>query len=277
LKLPRLVFLPAIALDQTFPRTADELDIARQTLAALNELSLDGSIVIGITDVLAEFVESFDGTTFANPDSRDTYNLLLQICTAAHHGVVRLSGDQDCDPHPIPAESEKGSGLVEIWADEMGQLVAVHRQCGENEVTCAGLASALAFSERGKTHYDPTDVEKLRFALVGPNEIETLLPCKELRIEANLGGRIVIGIDDVYTNYAAIGGSHIEEGGEHPAIHFPNGDKWPFDKKWGDYIRDRLLAELRPVTGLELDMIKLALKTGRRPVLRWKPCVESMI
>src|SRR5690349_13010110 len=117
-----LLCLPPNLLDQSFPRDEEELRSVAEALGRIVAELQAERVHLLVSDVLAEFVGSFDW----NPPRpyallNDIYRLACQLILQPHPAVERLdlTSVEEFRPHPLPVGTSN-LGLVEFWADEVG-------------------------------------------------------------------------------------------------------------------------------------------------------------
>ncbi|NBO66034.1 MAG: hypothetical protein EBU88_14535, partial [Acidobacteria bacterium] len=174
---PMLVPSPAM-LDQSFPRSTDELMDTVGALGQLEELIRQGAVQIILTPTLCDFLQGFDWSREEhNRIITDVYRLLAQWALQQSDGArsVDLDDVSGHSPHPVPNEFSS-VGLIEVWADEIGRLLKCHDdECSEY---CIGIASNLAFSGGTCMGY-PSSAPVKAFPLVGPKSIDRLADAYE--------------------------------------------------------------------------------------------------
>jgi hypothetical protein len=265
--MPPLICASPTVLDQSFPRDEDQLRAVAITLGEIQQQLKNNQVHLVLTEGLRELVQEFDWRNRDNPPLLlEIYHLLDEWFLKNHERLVRadLSGVNRYQPHPIPAGCST-LGLVEIWSDEVGKLLALHDMCCQGNSYFIGIACEQAYSgsrlQRYCGHSNPRC-----FPLVGPREIlQLLVDAYTWQVEPN-AQRKKVSINNALKNYKAIGAIRIEppSGGSHYTMKFKKGRSWAVDSNVNP-IPDRFLSELVTITGYPLPVIRTALITGDLP------------
>jgi hypothetical protein len=273
--MPVVVFPSPVIIDQHFPRTEEQLKRAAHTIGELTRLARNETLVLAITDTLVEVAKEFDWSAGRGEIRSEIYHLLNLLLFQPHRGVgiVAFTASLRHQAHPIP-EYCNDTGMVEFWADELGKLVAMHRDCPGEGTKCAGVACILAFCGLPLGSYRPSDAP--RFPLVGPSELCVLSDAFEWTTSED-DHTIRVTHQDICENYRLIGAVTKDTDAQgHDMLRFRSGAKWSFSEKWGNFVRDSHLKELEPYVHLPLRVIKRALGRGLKPTRVLRSCLTSM-
>ncbi len=244
--------------------------MASEALGNLQELLEGGTIGVVLTSTLEDFVEA-GSVHWARVSGmrllREVHMLLQQWVLYPHDRLVRVptAGVPVHSPHPIP-ESCSNRGLVAIWSDELGRLLAIHDQRSPIRYFIA-VACARSFSGRGHDSYPGTAPDRC-FPLVGPHDISSLEDAYEWDTSVDVLRREV-SFASAYKHLPVLGARSIQNpsGGSHYIVKFPGGRSWPLDRNT-DPLPDRFLAQLGPITGLPKEVVKTVLIEGTFPPRR---------
>lgn len=265
--MPPLICGSPVLLDQSFPRSVDELRLVATTLGEIEKQVEDNEIHLILTEGLVYFIDAFDWhLRDSYPLLIEIYNLLCQWFLQPHERLIRvdLSNIHSSTPHPVP-EGCTASGLVDFWADEIGKLLVKHDMCCPYNKYFIGIACELAYSGSPPREYEnPNNLRA--FPLVGPNEIPSkLIDAYEWEIPVDIHQKSV-SVENIFTSYTAIGGIRINRpsSGSHYKVIFPHRRSWVLDPNV-DPIPDDFLNELVSITGYPLKVIKYCLITGTLP------------
>lgn len=267
--MPPLLCPSPIMLDQSFPRTRDELDQVVEALAKLEELIEKDEAYVVLTDALASFIEHFDWV-------RDSacMPLLVEIhrlvnAWVIHPGIQFVRANVDnvsvYTPHPIPDGCPTNAPLISDWSDEVGRLWILHERTGESNYFI-GIACTSAFAGKSLSEY-PRNSNVVRvFPIVGPDDLGTLSNAFEWDLPQQLNHREV-SFHQAYKHLPLIGATNIRRprsGGSHYVATFSGKRSWTLDSN-DDPVPDTYLDQLVPITGYPIDMIRYVLTEGRLP------------
>jgi hypothetical protein len=266
--MPPLVCPSPNVVDQTFPRSNEELRLVQRALARLVLTAEEEECVILLTGALSDFIINLDQTfcwevISRYPEVHIIYRVLAQL-GLQQHGVrrVNVSAIKLVDKHPLPAGIEPNEFSTK-WADELGRLYILHANGCSPGNFFIGVACTLAFAGENLGNYDnPTGLPAL--PLVGPNEVHHLDDEFEWDIPAGIHDRKV-SFGDAYHHIRLLGGEvHTPTGSSHYQVRFKGARIWPLDVNL-DPIPDPFLKQLEPITGQDIDVIKYVLLNGRFP------------
>jgi len=273
-----LVFLPALLIDQSFPRTEAELDSVSEALVAITKAAAAGELVIGLTDAFDDFISGFNWIEERAAPRFELYRLLDQLRLQPGPSVVRVPTQSLASVgylHPVPEGVDVSSGDIEYWREDLGRVIRLqHEACfsGAAVSSCAGIACPWAFSGKALVDY-PIAESLIRFRIVGPSTVGDLAPLYAVNPRSANAYNLAVSVRDVMSNYRAIGALDVVRTRDHLALEFPSGAKWVFDEKWGANIGDNALKELQQYTGFALPVIKESLASGARPVATQLSCI----
>jgi len=263
--MPPLLCPSPLILDQRFPRSERELGIAATSLGTLQELVESDSVMLLMTQALAETAEPFCWSQEGQGRLLwEIWRLVNQWLLQPHEGLVVL--DVSCvgssTPHPVPARC-LNQGQVAAWARELGRVYARHRECCGRELPCVGVACALGFAGLGTDTYDnPDDMDC--FPLVGAEDFqEQLADAFTWSTRPNVHGEPV-RTSDAKKNVWLLGADLRGGEGSHREAVFQGARTWPIDDNY-QHVPERHLRQLVPITRLELDVIKQVLIDGEFP------------
>lgn len=264
-----LVGLSPLVVDQSFPRTRDELQAVAIALGELEQLISLKKCVIVFTGVVCDFVEMFEWEKVADyPLLLEIHRLLGQLILRQGTASIRvdLSSYSAPYPHPIP-ESCSDDGLCTIWQDEMGRLLAAHDISSTDAKFFIGIICERSCSGDGPGQYSNPDGRRC-FPLVGPIEIDGLTDAWEWII-AKGDIRADITVDLAAKNLKSLGAVSITppRRGSHYKVTFPNARPWTLDPN-ADPVPDAFLRELVPIAKYPYDVIRYVLLHGVFPQRR---------
>lgn len=264
--MPPLLSASPILLDQTFPRSDDELRLVAQSLGELLKVIEEDTAHLVLTEAMRRVVEAFNWNR-PNIHSHliDVYRLLNQLFLQTHSRLLRIdtSAVRDHAPHPIPEGCTAGEH-IDNWSDEMGRLLSLHDRCTSDHKMFLGVACHLAFSGNPPSQYsDPNS--RRAFPLVGPLQLPTLADGYEWEAPTNIWNQSV-SFESAKMNSCHLGAIAVEppKGGSHYKVCFLGKRPWALDRNC-DPVPERFLKELIPITGYPLDVIKTVLNTGEFP------------
>jgi len=270
--MPPLICCSPVILDQSFPRDASELYFVAYTLGRIQEQVNRDEIHLILTDELAELVENFDWNV------REEYAILIEIYKLLnqwflqqHERLIRvdLSAIQEYDKHPIP-QGCQAQGLVDLWSDEVGKLLAKHDKYCPRGRFFIGIACESAYcAGTPRCYINPSGHRA--FPLVGPSEILSLADAYDWQVHSDIIRQSVY-IKHITRHYKVIGSELLirPSGSSHFKLTFRGGRSWVLDANI-DPVAEEFLSELTSITGYELPVIKYALLNGELPnkVLRF--------
>jgi hypothetical protein len=258
-------------IDQTFPRSVDELRLISRALGRIAQGIAEGEFVLVLTEPLRAFIgqaDYFDWSKISEfPQLQIIYYTLaqfgLQLSGVESIDVSGVSGHQ---PHPVPRGCTEGN-LVGDWSDETGRLYALHEGCRPaNAQPFIAVACTSAFAGEALGGYEnPGNVP--HFVLIGPDGIEHLLDAEEWDVSDDVA-RQSVSFDDAKNKIRLLGGTVTKpKGSSHYQVRFMNARTWPLDFNYPD-VPEAYLKELIPITGFELRVIKYVLLNGKWPKRR---------
>jgi len=262
--VPPLLLPSPTILDQTFPRSRDELDLVAISLGELLNLLDNDQCGILLTNSLREFTEFFDwDRTGPYPLISEIHRFLslLTLQPHEHSFVFDTSNLSNTSHHPIPG-SCTSAGLIQEWSIEAGKILHAHTTQGDPRAPCIGIACALAFAGRNKDCYT---APAAALPLVGPDEISKLHDIYDWKTPSDIHQKDV-SFAEAKKNIFAIGATAVTppKGSSHYIVKFKNNRNWPLDRNT-DPIPLRFLGQLKQITGYPLDVIKTALIDGELP------------
>jgi hypothetical protein len=266
--MPPLVCPSPNVVDQTFPRSNEELRLVQRALSRLVLTAQEEKCVILLTGMLSDFILCLDQgfcweVMSRYPELHVIYRILAEL-GLQQHGVTRLnvSAIKLVDKHPLPAGIEANEFAAK-WADELGRLHTLHASLCSPGSFFIGVACTLAFAGENLGSYNnPTSLPAL--PLVGPDQVHHLDDAFKWDIPAGMHDRKV-SFGDAYHRIRFLGGEvHNPSGSSHYQVRFRGARTWPLDVNV-DPIPDRFLKQLEPITGQSIEVIKYVLLNGRFP------------
>ncbi|WP_375745468.1 hypothetical protein NR800_12025 [Corallococcus interemptor] len=270
--MPSLLLPSPTLLDQSFPRTNEELKVISVSLSGMLELVREGECGLLSTEALRDFVEKFDwDRTGPYPLLMDIYRFLSQMLLYPSDYVfeVDVSGATGNMLHPTPTACSS-RGLSGDWSIEAGKVLELHLRHSGLQDAHIGVACAQAFAGEAKDSYA---VQVPAFPLVGPDDIGSLSDAYEWNVPSDIHQKS-ISFAEVRKNCFAIGATEIlmPKGSSHYMVKFAR-RPWPLDCNT-DPVPERFLGQLEDITGYPLPVIKTALIYGALPSKR--PKISSL-
>ncbi len=267
--MPPLLCPSPDVIDQTFPRSIDELRLLRKTLAEITDLIQLEKCRLILTDPIRDFIvgleSNFDWTQMGTyPELQVIYYLLGQLGLQQHGvQVVDVTYITEYSPHPLPSDCVACNAGAD-WSDELGRLLVVHSTRSTAGKFFIGVACTLAFAGKPLGKYDnPGNLPA--FPLVGPQDVSDLDDSVVWVLPDDLHRRDIT-FNDAYSRIKLLGGA-VEtprSGSSHYPVRFKGARTWPLDKNLA-VIPDDFLRELVPITGYSLGVIKFVLLFGEWP------------
>ena len=261
--MPPLIVPSPIVLDHSFPRSDLELRIAAAALGALVRAGQRGDLKIAISSVLREFTSEIDWTSPHQGLLREIYVLHAQWFLRPTDLVqdFDLSSDPPAGPHPLPCRLLDSSRLTSKWAEEVGRLHARHNRMIAERPGCIGIACAEAFADPMLPACPTQEVDTL--AIVGPSDLSSLSDAYSWQAKPVPGGAW-ISLSAAEKHIHLLGGAlGPKKSGSHRSVIFPGHRSWVLDN---DPVPNAFLNELKPITGMSLDVIRSVLYYGEPPV-----------
>lgn len=263
MSLPPLLCPSPGLLDQTFHRNEAELLAIADVLGRLQDMIDENRAHLILTTVFADIFEEFDFQRSGPYPLLNDIHRHLAIWFLQQHGVhiADLTHVSEYATHPVPTECED-QGLVELWADEVGRLLAAHDECPKSSTFFIGVACVSAFACGTLNRYGSSAARV--FPLVGPSEISLLAPAYEWVISRDIVQQDV-PFSAAKRNLKFLGGKvEDSDGTSHCQVKFKCNRTWPLDTNY-DPVPDDHLRELSPITGYPLSVIKAVLLSGEAP------------
>lgn len=266
--MPPLVCPSPNVIDQTFPRSNEELALVQKALLRLVELLAEGKCLVLLTQFLTEFIVRLDETFCWEiqqkyPEAQIIFYVLAQL-GLQQQGVHRidLSTIPLVKPHPLP----KGCDCDEFslrWSEELGRLYVLHSTRSIAGKYFIGVACTTAFAGKTKGSY-LNPLKHPYFPLVGPDELGSLDDAYDWEIPPGTSKQ-KISFKDAYNKIRLLGGEvHQPSGSSHYPVKFKGKRTWPLDSNI-DPVPDRFLKQLEAITGERLEVIKFVLLNGGWP------------
>lgn len=262
--MPKYISPSPIILDQSFPRTNDELLVVANALAIIQDLLDNREVYLIVPETFKEWIEQVD---WEPPRDYallvDVYRYLSNLFIMQNESVLDPILDNIItDPHPIPTICTNESWL-DIWALEMGKLLKLHDQASKDGEYFIGIACALGFA--GKTCAAYCEDVARAFPHVDNITYKNLSPPYEWSTSIDIVRKDVT-FALAKRNCKFIGAESVNEavGTSHYKVNFKGYRCWTLDKNV-DPVPDNFLAELIPITGYPLNVIKQTLITGDYP------------
>jgi hypothetical protein len=117
----------------------------------------------------------------------EVYRLLAQWFLQRHEALAELdlSGVANYQPHPVPVGCKRDK-WVEFWADELGRLLEVHKECGPPAGFSVAVACEKAFAGEPVGRYDGAPANGA-FPLIGRDQLKsTLVDAYEWEIDRDI-------------------------------------------------------------------------------------------
>jgi hypothetical protein len=272
--MPALIGLSPLLADQTFPRDDYQLRSVAIALGNLSVLVEDGSVLILCTDFFKDLLSEFDWKEDGGIRSQIYMHLHLWWLQGKSANV-HASGKIDYKPHPIPEGCRTAQGLEEIWADELGKIVVLHDQHSEHGEYFIGIACEKAFSGEKLGDYEKHQCSRF-FPLIGPESCDceddesVLTNAFEYQVPPNYT-QTEVSFENAKKNCSILGASEVENPrrGSHYKVKFPGARSWVLDPN-NDPVPEAYLKQLIEITGLNLDVIRYALREGVMPPVVFK-------
>lgn len=266
--MPPLVCPSPNILDQSFPRSREELRLVVRALGRITEGIQQQQFVLILTPPIREFI--MDASVFDWSKVDEFPELQTIFYTVANLGLQQagvrlldLSQVEDYEPHPVPLDCLDGL-LPESWSDELGRLYSVHQESlRPGDQGFVGVACTHAFAQEPLGTYDNPE-NRPSFPLVGPGQIGELTDSEAYDVPDDVSRRTVT-FSQAKARIHFLGGVVTKpRGGSHYQVKFSGARTWPLDYNHQE-IPDQYLRELEPITRLDLLVIKYVLLEGRFP------------
>lgn len=270
--MPSLLCLSPILLDQSFPRSEEELKTVAIALGELEEFISNGKAQLITTQTLLDFINEFDWASNQPNLLVEIYRFLDVLLLRQDYRIIDankyldLIGSfaiQDYYLHPLPKRCENQEGFLEIWSDELGKILFLHNQCSGSDFFI-GIACAYGFAGQCVDQYINPDGYRV-FPLVCPDNISILIDAYEWDIPNDIHQRSV-SVENVKRNCKVIGGVlEKPDRDSHYKIKFQGQRPWTFSIN-DDPVPERYLKQLVDKTSYPIEVIKAALIHGKFPI-----------
>jgi hypothetical protein len=269
-----LLGLPPIIIDQSFPRSESDLNIAASALGEIQRLLDEEKVVLYITPAFKLFIEFLMESTDPDWYNRGKnkgiiFSFLLDLFNTPKKHVIDLEKYHFSDlhefyPHPIPSRAAYDS-CIELWAEEVGKFLALHnRYSPDSFFSAIPCAYALA-GEIKDTYINPDNLRT--FPLSDLNDLDLLQSAYLYPIPSTDVMQRMLRPEDVHNNYKIIGGVSLirnRAGSSHNKIKFFNKTQWTFSEN-DDPIPDVYIKQIERKINIPWKNIKEALLTGKKP------------
>lgn len=270
--MPCLLCVSPILLDQSFPRTEEELRLVASALGELEELIRLNKAKLITTQTFYDFIAEFDWSSTTNTNLlREIYQLLSQLFFRRDERIVDMNryidyvdslGTIEYYLHPLPKKCENQAGFLELWSDELGKILFVHDQSSTNEFFI-GVACAYGFAGQCIDEYINPDNYRV-FPLISPDNITILIDAYEWETPNDIHQRSV-SVENVKKNCQVIGGIlEKPERDSHYKVKFEGERPWTFSNN-DDPVPEGYLRQLVDKTPYPIEVIKTALIFGKLP------------
>jgi len=265
--MPPLVCPSPVILDQSFPRSREELSQVVAALGELQRLVDEDHVYIILTTVLEDLVDNFDWSrTEIHPILVDVHRLIQAWALGTSNHVAKCSVQHIADyaPHPVPNSCSDEDGLIQFWSDEVGRLLSLHDKISPARFFI-GIACPSAFAGEDASAY-PASVTSRRFPIVGPSDLASLDDAYEWETPRDIHQRPVT-FSSARRNIHLLGASEVKNpsaGGSHYIVKFRGARSWTLDRN-DDPVPDTYLDQLVPITQYPLNVVRCALIEGYLP------------
>jgi hypothetical protein len=275
--MPALLCPSPVILDQSFPRSVEELRIVAVALGELQASVEKRQIQLVLTGVLQQIAEDIEWQRPVGqyPLLVDIHRLIVQLFLQPHQGLiaVRFPERLSVPPHPVYSKAIEGP-RIETWCEELGQLLLVHNETRNGGPYYIGIACEHCFAGVAETdHAAAVGHAESGFPAVGPKDVGTLADAYYRHTPEDIHAQSV-SFRQAKKNCRILGATAVLKpaGGSHYKVVFPNAPRpWPLDSNV-DPIPDRFLAQLESISGFEKSVVIAALVTGELPQKRLKMC-----
>ncbi|MTJ55792.1 hypothetical protein FJR38_25560 [Anabaena sp. UHCC 0253] len=266
-----LLCLSPIILDQSFPRSENELKIVACAIGELQEFISNDKVHLISTDILRQFIEDFDWTATNGTLLSEIYNFLSNLFLRQDASLIDIDkyikwcdecGINQYQAHPVP-QTCKDQGLISCWSDELGKILYLHDKCCSNEEFFIGVACAYGFAGECVDKYDNPNNDRA-FPIVDQNNIDVLVDAYDWSVPQDIHQKSV-SIQNVKKHCKVIGGT-LEKPvrDSHYKVKFTGHRSWTFSNN-DDPVPEQYLKELVEITSYPLKVIKTALIDGYLP------------
>lgn len=267
--MPPLLCLSPRILDNSFPRSQEELIKVCVALGELNEYFREEKAFLIVTDLLKLFIEDFDWSQGQNNGLLSVIHSLLDewfLNTKINTDDFGL-GTICPIKYPIP-RNITSTKYVELWCEEVGKLLVKHDEYCRNNEFFIGVACENAFSGNGITEYENPDNLRV-FPFIGPLNLSILDDAFIWDVSEN-DSTTKISINTLIRNYKFLGEARLEKPHRDDHCHIYFGQyRWQFSLA-DDPIPDAYLKELIPILKVPLPVIKHILINQTYPLRKLK-------
>lgn len=257
--MPPLISPSPTILDQSFPKSKDQLEAVLLSLGEMESLLADDTIHILLTETLAEWVMDYE---WSPPEHCPMLNEIFQFAShlflSPKEGLIRLDlteiGCELEEYHPL-REDYKNVGWSELWSLEMGKLFKLHTSVTRPNEYFIGIACEYGLSGRD-TKEVPDTVADRSFPLIGNDNLRCLEDAYDWVTNAGILGRDV-PFSQAKKAIFLLGATEITKsrgGGSHHSVHFKGARSWPLDTN-DDPVPLHYLRGLVPITKKPIEVI----------------------
>lgn len=267
-----------VVLDQSFPRSDEELRLVASALGELQACIENRSVRLILTESLRQIIDDVEWQGRAvnqYPLLAEIHRLFVQMFLQPHNGIifVRFLEHQDSPPHPVPTSAANGP-WIDLWQEELGQLLSIHNQTCDAGRCYIGIADERGFAGVLNVDNQPATHGEMRsFPLIGPDNFEVLSDHAYYYVSEDVVSK-PISFSQAKSNCKLLGATAVlnPRNGSHYKVVFPNAPRpWTLDSNLRE-IPDRYLSELQEITGYEKCFVIAVLVSGRLPPRKLKLC-----
>lgn len=266
--MPPLLCVSPVILDQSFPRSANELSAVAIALGELQQIAATDAAHIVLTPSMANFIDFFEWGSPPRPYDilTEIHRLMVQWLLQPHERIIWIKCAANAKDYPVPCTNPQGE-LLEFWSKEVEELAVAHKASRGARRSFIGIACPYLFLEAAEPHQCGYGEQDAEFPLVGPTSFLNMLDdAYEWVLPHDLHQKLV-SFRAARDNIGAIGGTIRGSTASHFEVTFRNGRTWPLDINT-DPLPDRFIDELGPITGLPRNVVKFCLLEGRLPPAR---------
>lgn len=257
-----------LMLDASFPRSVDELDVAREAVLELDELVSGPNYELVLTPELAVLSTLVEWGGAGAGELYDLQRLMRdQILSPAGRTVIVdfkvPSGAVDYAEAPCAL----GRGFGDEWRVEVGRLGTICAQAGVSE-PFVGVACARSLAGEPMCVFPAVSPPADTVMACGANDLDQLGSAYEPVYDpAVVRSRVPLSTIDAHWAKLGALGIRDADGSSHLKVLEFAGRSWPYDIN-DDPIPHNNLRTLARCTGLPRNWVKTILLTGDGPELR---------
>lgn len=262
--MPKLLLLPPLLIDHTFPHNEEELEIVSYSLSSvISDYLNTKKIILLIPESFDLFMEFYEWDNCGSIQSQ-IYLILRDIVTTPTENIIKISLEKVVDNYHEFPNCTNNSHNVDIWCHDIGKLYYVHTVAADDKGAFIGIICPYAFSNKNCEHKCHIKPQKGNFPYINNTNLYSLEEPDYYEIPVEFYNKDVSFVD-AKKNIHLLGGTvRKKTGSSHYPVSFPNARTWILDSN-DDPVPQKYINNLAKNLKIDPGLINYVLITGGYP------------